>query len=375
MMHSSRSQSLRSRASRQSDSRRRKTKPVPFILRLKGLFFASMVASAGLALLNPSASLGNPSPGSSITLQSAIELQPGPNQAANRRGEAGDRAVVFSEATVEGVPFSIIRIPERGLWGWVPSDRLTEHSVAVAPSGQLLEFETTSDDRISYNPDVTNPSTPSPAPLSVSSDAVDYFLQIAMGSEWGSSGGVVRKWTGPVRIGVQGNPTYEDEQTLNAVISELNRLIEDDRVTLTLDNRNPNVVIRFVPESQFRSIEPNYRPRNLGFFWLEWNSQSISNARILISTTGVTQQERSHLIREELTQVMGLMRDSYDYADSIFYQRWTDVTEYAAIDREVIQLLYQPTITFGMSPREVSAEIARLRNEAGATQASRSQRW
>lgn len=376
-MHSSRSQPLRPRAFRQANSRRRKTKPVPFVRRLKGLFFASMVASAGLALLHPSASLGNPSPGSSVQLNATLDLQamPGVDNIRSASAQAGDHGEILYEDSVNGEAWYYIRLTNRSGRGWVPSDRLNDHLVAAAPSGQLLDFETTSDDRISYNPDVANPSTPSAAPLSVSSDAVDYFLQIAMGSEWGSSGGVVRKWNGPVRIGVQGNPTRQDEQTLNAVISELNRLIEDDRVTLTLDNQNPNVVIRFVPESQFRSIEPNYRPRNLGFFWLEWNNQSISNARILISTTGVTQQERSHLIREELTQVMGLMRDSYDYADSIFYQRWTDVTEYAAIDREVIQLLYQPTITFGMSPREVSAEIARLRNEPVATQTSRSQRW
>lgn len=364
----------RSRSCRQSHSHRRNAKPVPFARRLKGLFFASLVASTGLALMHPAASLGNPSPGSSVTLDSALELQPSPEMTATHQGEVGDRAVVVHEETVEGVPFSLIRILERNLWGWVPSDRLDANSIAAAPNEQLLEVETTGDDRISYNPNVTNPSTPGTAPFSVSSEAVDYFLEIAMGSEWGSSGNVVRKWTGPVRIGVQGNPTREDEQALNDVIAELNTLIEDDRVTLTLDNRNPNVLVRFVPESQFRSIEPNYRPRNLGFFWLEWNNQSIANARILISTTGVTQQERSHLIREELTQVMGLMRDSYNYADSIFYQRWTDVTEYAAIDREVIRLLYQPTITFGMSQREVSAEIARLRSGPVAAQPSRSQR-
>lgn len=356
-------------------ARRRKPKPVPFVRRIKGLFFASLVVSAGIAMLQPAASLGNPSPRSPVTLDTAVGLQPSPEMTATRQSAAGDRAVVIYEENVDGVPFSLIRIVGRNLWGWVPSDRLNSPSVAAQPSGQLLEFETTGEERLSYNPRAVNPPTPSVAPFSVSSEAVDYFLEIAMGSEWGSSGSVVRKWTGPVRIGVQGNPTREDEQTLNAVISELNDLIEDDRVTISRDDRNPNVLIRFVPESQFRSVEPNYVPRNLGFFWLQWNNQSISNARILISTTGVTQQERSHLIREELTQTMGLMRDSYDYPDSIFYQRWTDVTEYAEIDREVIRLLYQPTINFGMSQRDVSAEIARLRSGTVATQPSRSQRW
>jgi hypothetical protein len=47
-----------------------------------------------------------------------------------------------------------------------------------------------------------------------------------------------------------------------------------------------------------------------------------------------------HLLREELTQSLGLINDTYDYPESIFYQGWTETTEYAPIDRELIQMLY-----------------------------------
>ena len=47
-----------------------------------------------------------------------------------------------------------------------------------------------------------------------------------------------------------------------------------------------------------------------------------------------------HLLREELTQSLGLFNDSWDYPESIFYQAWTTTTEYAPIDSELIDMLY-----------------------------------
>jgi hypothetical protein len=47
-----------------------------------------------------------------------------------------------------------------------------------------------------------------------------------------------------------------------------------------------------------------------------------------------------HLLREELTQSLGLFNDSWEYPESIFYQGWTTTTEFAPIDRELIDMLY-----------------------------------
>ena len=43
---------------------------------------------------------------------------------------------------------------------------------------------------------------------------------------------------------------------------------------------------------------------------------------------------------EELTQSLGLFNDSYKYPESIYYQGWTTTTEYAPIDVELIEMLY-----------------------------------
>lgn len=186
-----------------------------------------------------------------------------------------------------------------------------------------------------------------------SQEQVDYFMEIALGAEYNQEViPRVRKWNGDVRIQVFGKPTQADLATLQAVIREVNALV-NGAIRLQLVDRNPNIRINFAPEAQFSRLEPAYVPVNFGFFVTRWNNRGIINyANVLITTTGVTQRERSHLIREELTQSLGLMRDSYRYADSMFYQPWTDVNRFSEFDKALIQMLYMPELKPGMTRAE-----------------------
>lgn len=186
-----------------------------------------------------------------------------------------------------------------------------------------------------------------------SAATIDYFLEIALGAEFGKGSKVIRKWQGNVRVQVFGNPTNQDMATLNSVIAEINELA-GGAVQLEPTKSNPHIKIHFVPEARFPQIEPNYQPGNSGYFWARWNEQNaITSATILIDTEKVTQAERSHLIREELTQAMGLMSDSWKYPDSIFYQGWTATGAYSKLDRAIISILYNPKIKSGMGKKEL----------------------
>lgn len=199
---------------------------------------------------------------------------------------------------------------------------------------------------------------------------INYFLEVALKSEYADSEPTIKKWDRDINIKVIGSPTPEDLNTLQTVIDELNTLVSGIRLQVVSQaghslqdisshkprslGNNPNIEIYFVPESKFSQYEPNYQPLNYGFFWGWWNdNHAIDRSRVLISTDGVTQQERSHLIREELTQSLGLMEDSYQYSDSIFYQGWTDTNHYAEIDKAVIEMLYRPEIHPGMTQSQV----------------------
>lgn len=192
-------------------------------------------------------------------------------------------------------------------------------------------------------------------------EQINYFMEVAMGSEFDPSGNSkIRKWQGDVRIQYFGSPTQADLATLKTVIEEVNGLV-GGAVRLQLVQNNPNVKVRFVPEPQFRNYEPRYVPVNFGFFATNWDAKgTIQNANILINSQGITQKERSHLIREELTQSLGLMRDSYKYSNSMFYQPWTDVTQYAEIDKALIRMLYSPGIQSGMTKTEVLSAMRPL---------------
>lgn len=183
----------------------------------------------------------------------------------------------------------------------------------------------------------------------------NYFYEIAFDAEYGGNQRI-HKWTTPLTITIQGMPTQKDRATLKQVVAELEALTG---LSIKYGNHG-NVSLYFVPSSQFNTIEPNYRPGNIGFFWTRWEDHRITEATILIASKGITQQERSHLIREELTQALGLMKDSNRYPDSIFYADWTKTQSYSRRDKTVIRTLYSPYIRAGMTRSRVEQVLKML---------------
>jgi Protein of unknown function (DUF2927) len=200
-------------------------------------------------------------------------------------------------------------------------------------------------------------------------EQVRYFMEVAMGVEYSNvkEAAKIRKWQEDLRIKVLGTPTNADLETLATVINEINELTGGS-IRLQLVEQNPNVTVHFAPEWEFKQLEPNYQPVNYGYFWTQWNNNTITSANILITSKQVTQKERSHLIREELTQALGLMQDSNRYADSMFYQPWTDVTQYSDLDRALIKMLYDPKIHPGMTQAQVIGVLNPLQAQTKSTQ-------
>jgi hypothetical protein len=191
------------------------------------------------------------------------------------------------------------------------------------------------------------------APTS-SEPATEYFFEIAFGTEYGATLPLIHKWANDIRIKVNGIPTSEDLNTLNQVVTELNSLINS--ISLQIVDYNQNIDIHFTTMDQFSSIIPSYVHGNMGYFSVWWNEYgSIYYANILISSEKLSQQERSHLIREELTQSLGIMKDSNRYKDSIFFQGWTNTINYIPIDRTIISLLYDFRIKPNMSKDQVKS--------------------
>lgn len=302
------------------------------------LLFTSTLAS--LALILPTfarpASLVANDPASEIRVRANPTVQAN----VSHIGFAGDRVEVVKQSRgADGYTWNYVKFDRSGAQGWVRSDLIRLSPEDSQPKVVRAAADVGSRSRAGLPPQGE-----------YTSEQINYFLEIALGAEYTKTqaASTIRKWQGDLRIQTFGTPTSADLETLRTVIGEINTLTGGN-IRLQLVDRNPNVTVRFVPERQFKKYEPNYEPVNYGYFWTQWSNDKIYSANILINSQQVTQKERSHLIREELTQALGLMQDSFRYADSLFYQPWTDVTQYSAIDRAVIKMLYDPRILPGMT--------------------------
>jgi len=191
------------------------------------------------------------------------------------------------------------------------------------------------------------------------SDELNYFLEIALGSEYGVGDFALRKWATDLRIEIFGQPTPQDLQTIHHVIEDINSLI-GPQIRMEIVPSDGNVQVYFIPEAEFYNYEPPGIVYYGGFFWNWWNfAGEINRARVVIAADGLSQKLRSHLIREELTQILGLMNDSVKYEDSIFYQQYSETTAYSNLDRSVIKMLYNDDILPGMTDFEIQELLLR----------------
>jgi hypothetical protein len=199
--------------------------------------------------------------------------------------------------------------------------------------------------------------SPSPAKPKISKAGLDYFFAIALGAEYGDKLSVVTRWTEPqVTVRVHGS-ARKSRSCLNKVISDFNALTRTTDLKLTTSPAD--IELYFAPLSRFRSIEPAYVSGNDGFFSMHYSdAYAITSANVLIRSSGIGAGIRCHLIREELTQTMGLARDSGKYPGSVFYGKYHPApTRYSTLDKEIIRLLYRGVIRPGDDRKAVTKAV------------------
>ena len=182
-----------------------------------------------------------------------------------------------------------------------------------------------------------------------------YFIEVAFGNEFSGGYNNVRKWNSNMRVFVPEKQYDYLNAELDLILSELNPLLDNIEVELVSTEEEANYFIYFGDKDTYvREYEPqavNYVENNWGLFWIYWDSNyTIYRGSMYVDVIRTLDRDcQKHLLREELTQSLGLMDDSYEYPSSIFYQNWTCGTDYAEIDKEIIQLLHDPKIIPGMS--------------------------
>ena len=176
----------------------------------------------------------------------------------------------------------------------------------------------------------------------------DYYKEICFKTEWG---GAIKpaKYKKPIKIYVAGVKSQELNHELYQIVMELNILIESIDVSITNDRLESNMLVYFgTPENYMHYIDDysdaERLEENLGlfsFYRTGFDRSEIKFSEVFVNTIDTRNKvQQKHLLREELTQALGFPNDSYKYEDSIFQQRWTEVTEYSILDKEIIRLHY-----------------------------------
>ncbi len=187
---------------------------------------------------------------------------------------------------------------------------------------------------------------------------VDYFKDVALGFEFGSASEITRKWNGNMNVFVKGEQDPDLLMELNRIKKEINELATDNfEMTVVASEAEANYIIFFGNATSYVNLYPsqsNLVDSNWGLFSVFWNaSQQLNGGHMYVDIERANAQEQKHLLREELTQSLGLAKDSPEYDDSIFQQAWTRTNEYAQIDRDIIKLLYHPDVNTGLNATQI----------------------
>jgi len=172
-----------------------------------------------------------------------------------------------------------------------------------------------------------------------------YFNQILRFSEnRPHQEGPINKWTKDVNIYLYGEYTHMHKTEVIQVIKELNRLIYPRKINLVKSPEWANSFVYFGSKEDYNKnsmSKVKLTGSYLGHFYLLTYRQEIQKAYIFVNTFDAGLKRQKHVIREEITQSLGFINDSYEYPESIFYQGFSENDFFSEMDKNIIRLLYQ----------------------------------
>jgi len=192
--------------------------------------------------------------------------------------------------------------------------------------------------------------------LSIEPNTLEYFLEIALGIEYGERvEPVLERWESNWKLFIGGNPTKSDLQCMTSITEKISSLT--DIQILEVEESSANIKIFFLPESEFGKRDLYYPPGNIGYFVVYTKkSGEITRALIQISNEDPS-EERCHAIAEELSQITGLYADSWKESGSLFFQGFSNLQTLSELDETIMQLLYDKRLEIGMSEDQIRTAL------------------
>ncbi len=196
-------------------------------------------------------------------------------------------------------------------------------------------------------------------PAAPSQTALEGFYASAFNSEFADNhGNVLVRWEIPIRVYLQGSPTAEDLAELDSFLEDLRKNVPGlPDIAITAEREEANVYYSFVPYQEMADYLEEYETGNWGFMNCLSDKTGIRYGLIAVATDKTSRADRSHLIREEFVNMLGLT-DDLDFApESIIYQPYTVTPRLAPVDYEMLNLLYGPYVRVGMTRAEAEQAL------------------
>ena len=169
---------------------------------------------------------------------------------------------------------------------------------------------------------------------------VQYYQEIAGKAEFGESNEELIRWTRDVKFYFDFQQSDSLKQISKPIIQDLNDLIEPINIYITKNKQEANSFIYYGNFSDFKKkykIQLNCEA--MGFSIVSFKDNQIGNSYIFINSE-LPENQIGKVLREEMTQSLGFLNDSWKYPTSIFYQGRNNSNQFSPIDKEIIRRHY-----------------------------------
>lgn len=197
-----------------------------------------------------------------------------------------------------------------------------------------------------------------PADVGIYSDAyspgeiMDYFFEVAFGSEYGTSSDRLCRWVSEIHYEIIGDCTESDRELMDYLFETLNSIDGFPGIRAARFGERVNFKIYFVTRDELYEMFEYANEDCTGMSEYSWRTETceIFEARAAIDCEET--YERESTICEEILQSMGIGNDSMSYQNSVFFQGTCLYKRPSSLDIAVVELLYSPALSVGMTKAE-----------------------
>ena len=216
-------------------------------------------------------------------------------------------------------------------------------------------------------------------------EVINYFYETAFFSDLRGKQNIVYKWKNDVYIYITTKDLNDVDLVKNAII-KIDSLQLSIDMHITSDSSKANMFIYFGDYSYLRTVgikdisdidSLNYVGKAEIFTYPDMKPVAIRLATIGIANDNKYYKKndeknrikiRQSAVLEEMAQCLGIVGDSWHYTNSMFFERNTATSNFSAIDKGILQFLYEPSIPTQYSQQQFEKDFGEVLHHINAPQ-------